>query len=48
MDHLIAELKRRHPAVASRVVGAVVVDEQHLSEDQLLAKARDFYTNAGS
>ena len=47
MDHLIAELKRRHPAVASRVVGAVVVDEQHLSEDQLLAKAREFYTNAG-
>jgi hypothetical protein len=31
--------------VAKRVVGSVVLDETHLTEDQLLAKARDFYAN---
>jgi hypothetical protein len=48
MDQLLAALKHDHPDVAKRVVGSLVVDAQHLSEDQLLAKARDFYANAGS
>ena len=43
MEQLLAELKLRHPQVARRIVGRVVVDEQHLTEAQLLAKARDFY-----
>ena len=43
MEQLLAELKLRHPQVAQRIVGRVVVDEQHLTEAQLLAKARDFY-----
>jgi hypothetical protein len=43
MDQLLAALRRDHPALADRVVGSVVVDEQHLSEDQLLAQARSFY-----
>jgi hypothetical protein len=43
MDQLLAELKRHHPDISERVVGSVVVDAQHLTEDQLLAKARDFY-----
>ena len=43
MDHLVAELKRHHPQIAQRIVGTVVVDEQHLSDGQLLAKARDIY-----
>jgi hypothetical protein len=46
MDRLVAELKARHPAVAARVAGAVVVNAQHLTDDQLLAKARDFYAGA--
>lgn len=46
MDQLLAALKRDHPDLARRVVGSLVVDAQHLTEDQLLAKARDFYTNA--
>lgn len=41
------KIERRHPQVARRIVGRVVVDEQHLTEDQLLAKARDFYANLG-
>lgn len=43
MDQLLAVLKRRHKELASRVVGSIILDEQHLSEDQLLARARDFY-----
>lgn len=48
MDQLIVELKRRHPSVAERVVGNLVVDEQHLSEDQILAQAREFYSMLAS
>jgi hypothetical protein len=43
MDQLMAELDRHHKAVRQRVIGAIVVDEQHLTEDQLLAKAREIY-----
>jgi hypothetical protein len=39
-------LKTHHPELAVRVVGSVVVDEQHLSDDQLLAKAREFHAHA--
>ncbi len=43
MDYLVAELKRHHPQIAGRVVGAKVVNEQHMSEDQMLAEARGFF-----
>jgi hypothetical protein len=43
MAHLVAELKSRHGKLAQRIVGAVVLDQQHLTEDQLLAAARTFY-----
>jgi imidazoleglycerol phosphate dehydratase HisB len=43
MDHLLAELKLHHPDIAKRVVGSIVVDEHHLTEDQLLAKARELF-----
>jgi hypothetical protein len=43
MEQLLGELKRNHGDLAKRVVGSIVVDEQHLSENQLLAKAREFY-----
>ncbi len=48
MDQLLAELKRRHRQIAERIVGHIVVNDQHLSENQLLAKAREFYANTGS
>jgi hypothetical protein len=44
MAQLLAELKQHHADLAKRVVGTVVIDESHLSEDQLLAKAREVYT----
>lgn len=43
MDELLAQLKRHHGDVAKRVVGSVVLDETHLTENQLLAKARECY-----
>jgi len=43
MDYLLAELKKHHPDLAARVIGAIVVNEQHMTEDQLLAQARTFY-----
>jgi hypothetical protein len=43
MDQLLAELAQHHKELAKRVVGSLVVNEQHLTEDQLLAKAREFY-----
>jgi hypothetical protein len=43
MAHLVAEMRDRHGELARHIVGAVVLDQQHLSEDQLLATAREFY-----
>lgn len=43
MDQFAAWLKERRPELAKRVVGSMVVDEHHLSEGRLLAKARDFF-----
>ena len=48
MEQMLAALRRDHPALADRVVGSVVVNEQHLTEDQLLDQARRFYENLAS
>jgi len=45
MEHLLAELELHHGDVAKRIVGSIVLDETHLTEDQLLARARDFYAS---
>lgn len=43
MTHLLAELQHSHHEIAQHVVGQVTLDQQHQSEGQLLALARDFY-----
>jgi hypothetical protein len=43
MDQFVAWLKIHHAELAKRIIGALVVDQHHLTEAQLLAKARDFY-----
>ena len=45
MDQFVAWLKHHHPIVAQRIIGSLVIDEHHLTEDQLLAKAREFLGN---
>jgi hypothetical protein len=46
MEQFVSWLRKHHAEMAARVVGSVVIDENHLSEAQLLLKAREFY--AGS
>ena len=43
MDQFLAWLNVHHKELARRVVGAVVVDENHLTAGELLAQAREFY-----
>ena len=46
MDQFIAWFKLHHPDQAKRIIGSVIVDEHHLTGDQLLAKSREFYARA--
>jgi hypothetical protein len=46
MNQLIAYLRKSHKDLFEHVIGARVVDESHLTDDQLLAKARDFYRSS--
>jgi hypothetical protein len=36
-------MKHNHKEIAERVINTVAVDEHHLTEDQLLAKAREMF-----
>jgi hypothetical protein len=40
MKQLLADLAKHHHDVAGRIIGSEVIDEHHLSENQLLAMAR--------
>jgi hypothetical protein len=46
MEQLVLDLKERHPDTAKRVVASKVVDEHHLTENQLLARARELFVMA--
>lgn len=43
MAELLADLKKHHHDLAERVIGSIAVDEHHLTENQLLAKARELF-----
>jgi hypothetical protein len=43
MEQLILDLKKNHHELAERIIGSVAVDENHLTENQLLAKAREVF-----
>ncbi len=45
MEQFATWLKKHYAEVAQRIIGAVTVDEHHLTEAQLLAKARDFFAH---
>ena len=45
MEKFIAWLKHHRPDLAGRIIGSQVVDENCLTEPQLLAKAREFYAH---
>ena len=48
MEQFVSWLKSHHPDLADRVTGTLVVDEHHLTEGQLLEKARGFYASCDS
>ena len=48
MEQLLADLKHNHGDVAKHIVGSIAVDEHHLTEEQLLAKAREFFASKGA
>ena len=45
MEQFVAWLQETRPELAKRVVGSVVIDEHHVTEAQLLAKAREIFAN---
>ncbi len=45
MEQFTAWTQTHYPEVAARIIDALVVDESHLTHDQLLAKAREYYAN---
>ena len=47
MAQLLADLKHNHRDVAERVVGSIVIDAHHQTENQLLAQAREFFASPG-
>lgn len=46
MEQLLIDLKTNHADIAKNVIGSHAVDEHHLTEDQLLAKARELFVAA--
>jgi hypothetical protein len=46
MEQLAADLTKNHHELAERIVGSVAVDEHHVTEDQLLARAREWFVAA--
>jgi hypothetical protein len=44
-DQFINWLKTHHPDLSKRIIGSLTVDEHHLTNDQLLAIARNYYKN---
>ena len=43
MEALVAELKQNYHDIAQRIIGTFAVEEHHLTEYQLLAKARELF-----
>ena len=48
MDHFISWVKRRHPYLASRIVGSEVLSADRLKASPLIAQARRFYAHTGA
>lgn len=43
MDQFVLWLRRHHAELALRIIGTETIDEHHLTEPQMLAKAREYY-----
>jgi hypothetical protein len=45
MQQLLFDLQHNHHDLSERVVGSLTIDASHTTDDQLLAKAREFYAD---
>ena len=45
MEQFLTEVKHHHGDVAQHIVGSIVVDEHHMTGDQALACAREFFAS---
>ena len=45
MTHLQKELQQNHPDIAKKIIATQTINEKHLTNDQLLAKARELFTS---
>lgn len=43
MEQLLAQLAEHHPDIAAKVIGSHVIDDHHMSENRMLAKARELF-----
>jgi hypothetical protein len=43
MEQFAGWLKIHHPDLVKRIIASIVVDEHHMTDGQLLEKAREFY-----
>jgi len=43
MEQFLSWSREHHPELARRIIGSHSIDEHHLTEDQILAKARELY-----
>jgi hypothetical protein len=48
MEQFVAWTGKHHPDMAARIIASVVIDEHHMSEAQLLSKARGYYADPAS
>ncbi|WP_254509002.1 hypothetical protein [Anatilimnocola floriformis] len=45
MEQLLTELKDNHRDIAAHVVGSLVINAHHVTDDHLLAQAREFFAS---
>jgi hypothetical protein len=43
MEQFVTWTRIHHPELTQRIIGSLTVNERHLTDDQLLARAREFY-----
>lgn len=43
MAELSADLEKHHQDLHQRIVGSLIIDETHMTGNQILARAREFY-----
>jgi hypothetical protein len=43
MEQLLADLKQNHQDISNHIISSCIIDENHLTDGQLLAQAREIF-----